>query len=387
MTRIAYIGTYVPQRCGIATYTYHLRKSVEAAKGRKGLDPVMAVRPSGTVFGHSDDVVFEWDKEDRAAYTRLAERLNKSDVSVVSLQHEFGIFGGKAGEYVLDLVKKLNKPLAVTFHTVFEHPEEPYRSIQKEIAVHSDLILVMNRKAIGYLQRAFDIPADKIRFVPHGTPEPVPEKREEVRQEAGWSERKVILSFGLLSRNKGYETVIRALPDVVRKVPEALYVIAGQTHPEVRKHEGEAYRNSLNKLIEDLGLKDHVMMIDRYMEEDELVALLSACDLYVTPYPGMQQITSGTLAYAVGLGRPVVSTPYAYAVDLLGDQPELLLAPGDVKQWADAMIRILSDSEERMRIERQMQKIGAEMHWSKVGAKHLSLFRELAESVPYPRAN
>lgn len=385
MTRIAYIGTYVPQKCGIATYTHHLRQSISQAKGWKGKDPVFALKPEDSLIAYSDPDVHEVPKENRAAYKKLAERLNNSDISVVSLQHEFGIFGGEAGSYVLDLVENLDKPLAVTFHTVFEQPQEPYYSIQERIAKRSDLILVMNRKAKEYLNRSFGIPLNKIRYVPHGTPSPVPGRREACRAAMSWEGRKVIMSFGLLSRGKGLETIIKSLPDVVREVPETLYTIVGQTHPEVRKTEGESYREELMSMVSELGLDGHVSMIDRYVEEDELAALLSACDLYVTPYPGLQQITSGTLAYAVGLGRPVLSTPYAYAKDLLGAYPELLLAPGDLSAWSAGMNRILSDGENARRTERNMELLGSEMSWPTVGALHVKMFDTLA--APLLRAN
>jgi len=382
MTRIAYVGTYVPQKCGIATYTHHLRQSVRLAKGWKGIDPVIALKPAGAQQAAPDPAIYELPKEDRKAYARMAEKLNKSDVSVVSLQHEFGIFGGEAGEYAVDFAERLEKPLAVTFHTVFERPEEPYRSVQARLAARSDLILVMNGLASGYLQDAYGIPADKIVHVPHGTPEPADGRRHDYRNRMGWTGRKVMLSFGLLSRGKGLETVLRALPEVVRSVPDALYAIVGQTHPEVRRREGEAYREELREIVRSLQLDDHVVMIDRYVDEDELVSMLAACDLYVTPYPGMQQITSGTLAYAVGLGRPVLSTPYAYARDLLGGYPQLLLPPGDSGRWAEAVTGVLADEVERKRLEKEMIRLGAGMHWPKVGKLHLELFGRLADRVP-----
>ncbi|MNB71051.1 GDP-mannose-dependent alpha-(1-6)-phosphatidylinositol monomannoside mannosyltransferase [compost metagenome] len=385
MTRIAYIGTYVPQKCGIATYTHHLRQSISQAKGWKGKDPVFAIKPGGSLIAYNDPDVYEVPKDKRAAYKKLAERLNGSDIGVVSLQHEFGIFGGEAGSYVLDLVENLDKPLAVTFHTVFEKPEEPYFSIQERIARRSDLILVMNRKAKEYLNRSFGIPLGKIQYVPHGTPSPLPGRREAYRKAMGWDGHKILMTFGLLGRGKGLETIIKSLPDVVREVPETLYTIVGQTHPEVRKAEGESYREELKTLVRDLGLENNVAMIDRYVEEDELAGLLSACDLYVTPYPGLQQITSGTLAYAVGLGRPVLSTPYAYAKDLLSDYPELLIQPGDIPSWSEGMRRILADEDNLRQTERCMAALGAPMNWPSVGRLHLDMFSSLA--APLLRAN
>ncbi|MFB5674006.1 glycosyltransferase [Paenibacillus terreus] len=386
MTRIAYVGTYIPQKCGIATYTHHLRQSIRGAKGWKGIDPVIAVKPAGTLHEMSDPVILEMEKEDRAAYRKLAERMNQSDVSVVSLQHEFGIFGGEAGSYILDFVEHLEKPLAVTFHTVFEEPQEPYKSIQKRIAERSDLILVMNRVAGEFLHKAYGVPLDKIKNVPHGTPEPVPGKRNSVRTDMGWTDRQVVMSFGLLSRGKGLETVLHALPDAVRRVPNLLYAIVGQTHPEVKKHEGESYREELKDLIHRLGLENNTVMIDRYVEEEELVGLLLACDLYVTPYPGLRQITSGTLAYAVGLGRPVLSTPYEYAKDLLADHPTLLLPPGQPEPWSERIASILNNKVEHRRLEKEMLKLGTPMHWRKVGQLHLELFSKLAQNEPVRQA-
>ena len=380
MNRVAYVSTYIPQKCGLATYTYHLRQSVRGARGWRGIDPVIAVTSSEEVV-YDDPALKVLPKEERSAYRTMAEKINRSDVSVVSLQHEFGIFGGEAGAYVLDFVRHLKKPLVTTFHTVFEFPEEPYRSIQQEIAERSDRIIVMSRKAVGFLHNAYGIPENRIVFIPHGTPVPVKENRASFREKLGWSDRKVLLTFGLLSRGKGLETVIKALPAVIRSVPNALYVIVGQTHPEVRKREGESYREELLHKIKEHGLEDHVRMVNQYVGEKELVEYLTACDLYLTPYPGLQQITSGTLAYAVGLGRPVLSTPYVYAQDLLGEYPELLLTPGDSAAWGDRIISMLSVEGELEKWERIISRIGRPMHWPEVGKAHVRLFDELAAGI------
>ena len=382
MTRIAYIGTYVPRRCGIATFTHHLRLAVQAAAGGKGADMViaMAKRQDGQSYGSG---IHPITADVRSEYRRAVERIRTFGADLVSLQHEFGIFGGEAGEYVLDLLESLQRtgiPVVTTFHTVFERPEEPYRGVQQRIADLSDRIIVMTRTAVRYVAEAFDVPVDRIVYIPHGTPKPPRDGREELRERLGWSGRKVVMSFGLLSRGKGLETIIRALPAVIRRVPDVLYAIVGQTHPEVVKCEGESYRAELRALADDLGVGDHLLMIDRYMEEKELAELLTACDVYATPYPGMQQITSGTLAYAVGLGRPVLSTPYVYARDLLGDIPELLLPPADSDAWADALILLLDSEEQLERIGRKIAGIGASMHWPAVGREHLKLFRRVARN-------
>jgi glycosyltransferase involved in cell wall biosynthesis len=382
MTRIAYIGTYVPRRCGIATFTHHLRLAVGAAAGGKGSDLVIALanRPDEHAYGTGVHPVV---KDDRSEYRRAAEAIRDSGADLVSLQHEFGIFGGEAGEYVLDLLESLQRmgiPVVTTFHTVFARPEEPYRGVQQRIADMSDRIIVMTRTAVRYVAEAFGVPRERIACIPHGTPQPPRDGRNGLRERLGWNGRKVVMSFGLLSRGKGLETVIRALPRLIERAPDALYAIVGQTHPEVAKFEGESYRAELRALAAELGVGDHLLMIDRYIEEDELAGMLTACDIYVTPYPGMRQITSGTLAYAVGLGRPVLSTPYVYARDLLADIPELLVPPSDSDAWAEALAGLLGSEERLERIGRRIARIGAAMHWPAVGREHLKLFRRVARA-------
>ncbi|OKO92201.1 Glycosyltransferase [Geobacillus proteiniphilus] len=379
MIRIAYVSTYPPRRCGLATFTEHLRQSIDGVRGPSDGDRVIVLynESDGDDAYRNDPAYWPLPAQNRAAYAEMAKRVNESDIDVVLLQHEFGIFGGEAGEYILDFIAALNKPLVTTFHTVFAAPEPPYRPIQEKIAAASDAIIVMNRQAIPYLVQAFDLPEEKMVYIPHGAPGPSSENRDSLRRRLGFSGRKVMLTFGLLSRGKGIESVLAALPGVVRKVPEALYVIAGQTHPEVKKREGEAYREELKSLIHRLGLDRHVRMEDRYFSEEELIDYLTACDLYVTPYPGMQQITSGTLAYAVGVGRPVVSTPYEHARDLLQGCEELLLPYGDTTAWEERLGQLLADEAALKRWEEKVRQIGANTHWPRVGEQHVALFARM----------
>jgi glycosyltransferase involved in cell wall biosynthesis len=379
MTRIAYVSTYVPKKCGLATYTFHLRQAVNGAKGWRGVDRVVAVTdtPSGTE-GH-EQMLWPLVRNEKKDYAKMAIKINQSDVEVVSLQHEFGIFGGEAGSHILEFMKYLKKPLVTTFHTVFENPQPPYAPIQKEIAEKSQKIIVMNRKAIPMLHQTFGVPVDKIHFIPHGSPEPSSKERQELRRQLGWNGRKVMMTFGLLSRGKGIERILQVLPELSRRVPEVLYAIVGQTHPEVKKREGESYRNELLAQINKNGLEKHVVMIDQYMEEMNLVKHIMACDIYVTPYPGMQQITSGTLAYAVGLGRPVLTTPYCYAQDLLADYPELLIPYENEKAWLDKSASLLTDESLLRDWERRMELIGRTMHWTQVGKQYAEVFDEVKE--------
>jgi glycosyltransferase involved in cell wall biosynthesis len=378
MIQVAYVSTYVPKKCGLATYTHHLRQAVRRSEDSKISDRVVVVTESEQELTQETPDVWPLFRNQKENYAETARKINDSDVDVVSLQHEFGIFGGDAGSFILDFVRNLKKPLITTFHTVFEHPQPPYESIQREIAERSTKIVVMNRKAIAFLHQAFQIPKDKIVFIPHGAPAGNPDMRRIVRKQLGWQGRKVIMTFGLLSRGKGIELILHALPYIKQRVPDVLYAIVGQTHPEVKKREGETYRNELKEQFRSSGLENHVVMIDRYLDETDLVNHLLACDLYCTPYPGMQQITSGTLAYAVGLGRPVLSTPYCYAQDLLDGYEELLLPYADVKAWGEKIVSLFSNLGLLKEWEYNMQERGKSMHWLTVGEQHARLFAEVS---------
>jgi glycosyltransferase involved in cell wall biosynthesis len=377
LPQIAYVSTYIPKKCGLATYTHHLREAISHAKGNRTLDPVITMCNPDERSDYQEPWMLPLIKQDHEDYRKVADAINQSSVDVVSLQHEFGIFGGEAGAYIINLLRRVKKPVVTTFHTVFEHPVALYSEVQKEIAQWSDHMLVMNRKGIGYLNDNFGVPLEKITFIPHGTPIPNRSDRLNVRREAGWDQRKVLFTFGLLGRSKGIELILRAMAIAVHAVPDLLYVIAGQTHPEVCKYEGEAYREELIGLITELGLEHHVQWMNRYVPEDELVSLISACDLYVTPYPGMGQITSGTLAYAAGLGRPILSTPYVYAKDLVQGYNEMLLPFGDINAWSSKLIELFTYPGMLNDWERVMAEIGRSMHWPHVGAQHLRLFQQI----------
>lgn len=377
LPQIAYVSTYVPKKCGLATYTHHLREAISHAKGSRSPEPVITMCNPDEQDDYRETWMLPLVKQERDAYRRTAELINQSSIDVVSVQHEFGIFGGEAGSYLLEFLHRLKKPVVTTFHTLFEQPVEPYAPVQREIAHCSDHLLVMNRKGLVYLKDSFGISSDKMTFIPHGTPVPNKADRPKIRKAAGWEHRKVLFTFGLLGRSKGIELILQAMATAVQAVPELLYVIAGQTHPEVRKHEGEAYRDELKALIRQLGLEHHVQWVDRYLPEDELVSLISACDLYVTPYPGMSQITSGTLAYAAGLGRPILSTPYVYARDLVQGREEMLLPYGDVDAWSAKLIEVFTYPGMLADWERLISEIGRSMHWPHVGAQHLRLFQRV----------
>ncbi|MFO2549186.1 glycosyltransferase family 4 protein [Alicyclobacillus cycloheptanicus] len=378
MIRVAHVSTYVPKKCGLATYTHHLRQGLrEAAGGGQLTDIVIAML--GPDERQDAYVGADWflRRDEPGDYEAVARRLNQSDIDLVALQHEFGIFGGEAGEYVLRFAEALQKPLVTTFHTVFETPVHPYRDIQKKLVERSDHIIVMSPRAISYLVNAYGVAASKITYLPHGTPGASARTNAQLRRSLGWEGRKVLLTFGLLSPGKGLELVLEALQHIAAEVPNVLYVIAGQTHPEILKRDGEHYREALQRMIEDRRIGEHVSMMNRYLSEADIVSLISACDVFVTPYPGMQQITSGTLAYAVGAGSVVASTPYAYARDLLKDFPDLLIPYGDVEAWSRTLTKLLQDDALLGRYQRQIAQIGQHMRWPNVARKHLELYRTL----------
>ena len=376
MKRVAFVSTYPPRRCGIGTYTQNLRQHLQVSLPSSVGHPVIVMSDEKTTVPRGG-LYIPLLQNSRQSYPKMAEYLNHSDVDVVSLQHEFGIFGGEAGEYVLGLVENLTKPLVTTFHTVFKSPQEPYRFVQQTLVKRSDALVVMSRTGVEYLRQAFRVPADKVFYIPHGTPVPPQQERQTLRRQLGWEGRQVILTFGLLSRGKGIESILSALPKVVAKVSNVLYVIAGQTHPEVRKREGESYRRELQQRVVRNGLSRHVMMLDRYLEDVDLIRLITACDLYATPYPGMEQITSGTLAYAVGLGRPVLSTPYEYAKDLLQGFEELLIPYGKTDDWVEKIIDFLTNSKLLALWSQRMATLGKDMHWGQVVRQYTRLFSQV----------
>ncbi|RKQ89058.1 glycosyltransferase [Brockia lithotrophica] len=379
--KFLFVSTFPPTACGIATFTSHLRNGMIASLGLAQEDlPVLAVVPPGETVPESP-FLRTLPKEDREAYREAAEWVNASDVDVVNVQHEFGIFGGGEGRYLLDFLSRLEKPVITTFHTVFSRRTPPYDAIQEEILARSTLAVVMTPSAVRYLVEQYGIPPEKVRVIPHGAPAKPRFSREALRRKWDVPGRKVVLSFGLISRSKGIDRFLTYLPEVVKEVPELLYLVAGQTHPEVRRREGEAYREELVRLVRELGLEEHVRFVDRFLSDEELVELLAVSDVYITHYPGLEQISSGTLAYAVGLGRPVLSTPYTYARDLLGRFPDLLLPYGDQDAWSSALKRILRDDAYRKGLERRLRAVGRRMRWENVGRAMWELGKALAPEV------
>lgn len=397
--RAAFIGTYPPRQCGIATFTSDLAQAVMAPSLAAERGPIW-IRPDATSRAATTVDVVAIDDEERAFpaevrlrlrpdrpadYLGVADRLNRAAYDVVSLQHEFGIYGGPDGGRVLDLLDELEIPVVTTLHTVLTHPSENQGRIVREIGRSSSLLVVLSQAAADRLSSIYDIDPGVVRVIPHGVPDLPLVDPETAKPLVGLTGRPTVLSFGLLSPGKGYELAIRAMAAVVREVPNACYVILGATHPELRRREGEAYRQSLQALVTELGLDRHVRFVDAYVDLPTLGRWLQAADVFVTPYPGAEQVVSGTLAYALGTGKALVSTPYAYAQELLADGRGRLVPFGDSIALGREIGLFLTDRRARDEARRLAYAHGRKMIWPVVGAAYLRLFAEVvAEEAALP---
>lgn len=373
--RIAFIGNHLPRQCGIATFTTHLVTAV--ADAAPNVDCfVVAVNDPGKRHAYPEDVRFEIAEADTTSYARCADYLNVNDVDLVCVQHEFGIFGGKAGSHLLPLLRALRMPVVTTLHTILGTPGLAQRRVIDELAALSQRLVVMSEHSATLLASAYGVPASRIDVIPHGIPEVPPTVQS--KQRLGVAGRDVILTFGLLSPDKGIEYVIRALPAIVERHPEVLYVVLGATHPHLREQHGEAYRLMLETLVLELGIENHVVFHDRFVSQDELNEFLGATDIYVTPYLNLEQSTSGTLAYAVGSGRAVISTPYVYARELLGGDRGLIVPPRDASAVAAAVTSLLGDPPARDALRQRAARHGQTMRWPAVAARYMATFEQSA---------
>lgn len=380
LTQIALVGTCVPRECGIATFTSDLRSALfREAKGT--LCSTVAVTDSGS-YAYPDFVPLEIDATRPASYAVAADFLNVSDVDVVSLQHEFGIFGGEAGSHILELLRRIRAPVVTTLHTVLATPDDAQRRVMDEIIMRSARLVVMAERGQRILQDIYGVPPERISLVPHGTPDRAFIDPAMPKHDLQLADRTLLMTFGLLGPGKGIDTAIKAMPKLVQQHPKILYFIVGATHPTLRRHEGERYRESLVALAHELGVAEHVRFIDRFLSLEELLQYLSACDIYVSPYPNEAQIASGTLAYAVALGKAVVSTPFWYAQELLADQCGVLVpftAPGKL---ADAVSQLIANDRLRSEVRTNAYARGRGMTWSNVAQQYLRIFSEVKLERP-----
>ena len=365
--RFAVLGNHLPRRCGLATFTTHITDALsEALTPADGF--VVAMNDAGRTYKYPPRVRFEVAQGDIASYRRAADFLNVNRVDVLSVQHEYGIFGGKAGSHLLALLRELRMPIVTTLHTILSAPSDAQRMVIDEIARLSERVVVMSASAAGILRTVHGVPADRIDVIPHGIPVVPHDAGSKTR--LGLDGKTVVLTFGLLSQDKGIEHVIDALPSILAVKPDTVYIVLGATHPHVIEQEGEAYRLMLESRAQRLGVGHRVIFHNQFVSQDELVEFLSAADIYITPYLQAEQSTSGTLAYAVGAGKAVISTPYVYARELLADGRGVLVPWRDADAIAMAIISLSSDTERREQMCARAMAHGVGMTWPAVARQH-----------------
>lgn len=379
---IAYVATYPPQECGIATFTRDLASAIN--KYTPFADPYIVAVPGVTDIEPFPKVVrTKILKPDQESYIAAADVLNKSTVDVVSLQHEYGIYGGPDGEYVLDFLERLEKPVIATLHTVLFNPSPNQKRIVQRIAELSSALVVMVKMGKQMLIDNYGISPQKIVVIPHGVPNVHRVNPNVVKKQLGIGDRIVISSFGLINRGKGLEYVIQAMPKIVEKHPSAVYLVLGETHPGVRNHEGESYRNELLDTVAKLGMEKHVLFNNRYLALEELVNYLCATDVYITPYINKDQITSGTLAYALGCGKAIVSTPYLYAEEVLSEGRGCLVDFRNPDEIAETANMILGDSNRRDSMETKAYRYGRRAAWFNVAIDYLDLLHRICSTCTF----
>jgi glycosyltransferase involved in cell wall biosynthesis len=378
LARVAFIGNSLPRRCGIATFTTDLQQVVAAS--RPELETcIVAMTDHGQSYDYPSSVRLQVDDQRIEDYARAADFLNEGQIEAVSLQHEFGIFGGEAGGHVMALLSRLTMPIVTTLHTVLADPAPAQRAVLERIIDASARLVVMAEKGRELLRDVYRVPAGKIEVIPHGVPDIAFAEPGPAKARFGFAGRTVILTFGLLSPNKGIEVMIDAMPKILESRPDAVYVVLGATHPNLVRHEGEAYRERLVARAQALGLQGRVVFLDQFVDLPTLLGFISMCDVYATPYLNEAQMTSGTLAYSFGLGKPVVSTPYWHARELLADGHGILVPFGDAKAIGGEIAGLLTDEPRRQAMRRRAYAASRTMTWDRIAERYLGVFETVRQ--------
>ncbi len=385
LKNIALIGNSLPRRCGIATFTTDLQQAI--SKSPVGVETaIVAMTDHGHAYDYAASVWLQIPDEKPEDYIRAAEALNAGRFDVVCLQHEFGIFGGEAGSHILALLSRLEMPIVTTLHTVLAQPSPAQRRVLTQIIDTSAKVVVMAEKGRALMREMYDVPVEKIEVIPHGIPDIAFCEPDQAKAKLGFEGRSVILTFGLLSPNKGIEIMIDAMPLILKSQPDAVYVVLGATHPNLVRNEGEAYRESLIARALDLGIENHVVFLDQFVDQATLLDFISMCDVYATPYLNEAQMTSGTLAYSFGLGKAVVSTPYWHARELLADGRGILVPFSDAETIGTEIATLLTDNVGRNAMRVRAYASSRSMTWQRTAERYLSLFGDAAQRRSRPNA-
>ncbi len=384
--RIAVVGNYLPRRCGIATFTTDLCDALHVEYGATEL-LALPVNDIEEGYAYPARVRFELSEDNLASYRQAADFLNFSNIDLVCLQHEYGIFGGNAGAHILELLRRLRMPIATTLHTVLRDPNPAQRAVMEEIATLSDRLIVMSQQSSEILQEVFHVPTEKIDLIPHGIPD-LPFTDPSFYKDAfGTEGKEVLLTFGLLSPNKGIENVIKALPAILARHSNVVYMVSGVTHPHILRREGDKYREYLQKLACDLGVGPNVIFRNRFVSPQEMVELIGAADIYITPYKHKAQVVSGTLAYALSAGKAIISTPYLHAIELLDDERGVLVPFDDPGAIAAKTVELLDNGTAMHAMRKRAYLYARDMVWSRAAQKYMKSFERIYnERLRNPRA-
>jgi glycosyltransferase involved in cell wall biosynthesis len=382
--KVAYLSTYPPRECGIATFCEDLM----GATGGEGAFPepvVIAMEGGARYHRYSRPVVHVVDDRREEDYQAAAEFINDSTADVVSIQHEFGIYGGVEGQGMYRFLSTVAKPVVTNLHTVLPQPDGMTRDMIRALAEKSERVMVMNPIASQILRRDYGVSLKKVSFINHGAPSPSAERREAIKQRLGLGDKKIMCTFGLVGAGKGLEYAIQALPRVLRRHPELVYLIVGETHPGAIHNGVDEYRESLTRLVGELGVEDSVRFVNHYLTKDEIISYLAASDIYITPYINPHQICSGTLAYAVAAGRAIISTAYLHARFLLGRDRGLLVDFASAESISEAALCVLDAPELQAQLESRTRAYGQGLLWAEVGERYRNLLREVLRKLPKPQ--
>ncbi|WP_061215316.1 glycosyltransferase family 4 protein [Syntrophomonas wolfei] len=373
------LGTYPPKQCGIATFSMDLRNSL-LINGNEV--KVMAVSDNSYQYHYTDEVLFNLKQNHKQSYIRAANYLNKAPLELIIIQHEYGIYGGSEGQYIMELVRLLHKPFVLITHTVLPRPSKRQKQVLNYLCSRASAIVCMTRRSEHLLSDLYEAPPELIQVIPHGVPEFKEQTQDSLKEKYGLQGRDLISTFGLIGPGKGLELGIQAMAQIVKEHPPTTYLILGQTHPMLKKQEGEKYRHMLEDMVVNLGLEHNVVFVNKFLSDEELGEYLYMSDIYLSPYPNKDQAVSGTMAFAIGCGRAIVSTSYAYACEFLSGGRGLLAAEADPEELAGLMKKILTNPVLKQSLQDNALKLGKSWSWPSVGQQYTQLFEQLLGETP-----